>query len=178
VAYDVLAESLRLLADGVPDAPVALSRRRRFAPLAAATAGEIAATLFARRGVGGAVWLDKWTLARDGGAWRLLGGGSADTGDDVLTDRPVAGPGGYAELRGTASVALDPDRLLPWGARHAHAAHVRVSREVRTLRVDGAPQRAPRHGNVLVAWAGRRAPRVTVHGPDGRELAAVELVSR
>jgi hypothetical protein len=180
MAYDFLAESLTLLAHGVPDVPAALSRRRRFAPLAAATAGDVAATLFARRGVSGEVWLDLWTLTRDGGGdeWRFLGGGSANTGDDALADRPAAGPGRYAEPRGTARTLLGPERWLPWGARYAHTVHLRLSREVGTLRVDGRPQQVPRHGNLLVVWAGRRPPGVTAHAADGTELATVALVSR
>jgi len=52
VAYDIEAESRRLIADGLPDRPVQLSRRRRFAPVAVDVDGDVAGTWFVRRGVG------------------------------------------------------------------------------------------------------------------------------
>src|SRR3712207_1497735 len=74
VAYDRLAESIRLIEHGVPEAPARLSRRRRFAPLAVDVDGDVAASLFVVRGAGH-FRQEAHVLVRRSGTWTMLGGG-------------------------------------------------------------------------------------------------------
>lgn len=99
MAYDVLAESVALI-EGRRVEPVRrLTRRRRFAAMAVDVSGDVAATMFARRGVG-CVCQEIHVLRRRNGEWEWLGGGGGTGGhDDFLADRPMVlpnfpGPGG------------------------------------------------------------------------------------
>ncbi|MCF6737692.1 hypothetical protein [Blastococcus sp. KM273129] len=175
MAYDALAESFVLIEGGVPDAPARLSRRRRFAALAVDVDGDVACTCFARRGVGSVVQ-ETWVLVRRGQEWVLLGGGGGGLERDDLADRPVAAAlGGPVALTGGGSVLRDGGRLLPWGARHASYATLRASREVDRLRVGARLLAVPRHGHLVVVWAGQRPPTADALAGDGRPLASLRL---
>jgi hypothetical protein len=89
MAYDALVESVRLIEHGLPDAPGRLSRRRRFDPVAVDVDGDIAVTMFVRRGVNGELWRDNHALCRRRGGWHVLGGGSGNAAAGLLRDRPV-----------------------------------------------------------------------------------------
>src|SRR4051812_22939246 len=81
MAYDYEAESRKLIAEGLPDRPVSLSRRRRFAPLAVDVDGDVAAARFVRRGVA-CYWDETHILVGDGTSrWRCAGGGGASVGE-------------------------------------------------------------------------------------------------
>jgi hypothetical protein len=148
VVYDAQAESTRLIADGLPDRPVTLSRRRRFAPVAVDVDDDIACTRFVRRGVG-CFWDETHLLAREHTSWRLLGGGGASSG------KP-------------------PDPRLPWGGRWLRAAELLVGRSVAVVLVDGRRRLpVPYHGRLVVVWASRRPPRVSARDAAGHELASV-----
>src|SRR3954453_9971534 len=87
MSYDALAETLRLL-DGPPPSQVArLSRRVRFLPLAVDRDGDVAATMFLRRGVSGVPLRDVNSLELTEGGWRMLGGGGGP-GDEATEARP------------------------------------------------------------------------------------------
>jgi hypothetical protein len=87
VAYDALAESVALI-QSRHLAPVRrLSRRRRFAAMAVDVAGDIAVTMFARRGVG-CIWIDTHVIPLHEGQWTMLGGGGATSDESLLADRP------------------------------------------------------------------------------------------
>jgi hypothetical protein len=76
VAYDVLAESQRLIASGLLDRPVRLSRRHRYSPAAIDIDGGIAAARFLRRGAG-SVHDETHLLTSDGQSWTYRGGGGS-----------------------------------------------------------------------------------------------------
>src|SRR5581483_6620441 len=54
-------------------------------------AGDLAASMFARRGVG-CIWQETHVLALRGGQWALLGGGGGTSDADLLADRPAVLP--------------------------------------------------------------------------------------
>ena len=54
-------------------------------------AGDLAVTLFARRGVG-CTWRETHVLALRDGEWTWLGGGGSSDHKDLLTDRPAVFP--------------------------------------------------------------------------------------
>lgn len=76
MAYDRLAESVRLINRGPVAGAEALSRRRRFLPVAVDVDGDVAVTVFLRRAHGGAEW-EQHVLAESGAQWFLLGPTSA-----------------------------------------------------------------------------------------------------
>ncbi|MDP5181718.1 hypothetical protein QOZ88_03635 [Blastococcus sp. BMG 814] len=175
MAYDAFAESIAIIEHGVPDAPPRLSRRRRFAALAVDVDGDVACTYFARRGVG-SVAEETWVLVRRGQEWMLLGGGGGGLEDDDLADRPAAAAlGGQLVLTGGGSVLRNGGRLLPWGARYASYATLRASREVDRLRVGARLLAVPRHGHLVVVWAGRRPPTAETLAADGHRLGRRRL---
>jgi hypothetical protein len=180
VAYDVLAESRRLIGDGLPDRPVRLSRRRRFAPVAVDVDGDIAATRFVRRGVG-CFWDETHLLARDDNGWRLLGGGGASYGEPWSTDEfERAGDQlspGHVRVDDGPAVWCDPDRRWPGRApRWVRAAQLVVSRSVAVVVVDGRRRLpVPYHGRLVVVWGSRRPPRVSARDAAGHELASAAL---
>lgn len=177
MAYDALAESLRLL-EGTPAAAVArLSRRTRHLPLAVDRDGPVAATMFLRRGVSGEPWLDVHSLELTrGGAWRILGGGSGNGGDAVLAPRPaLAAVPAPAEVLGWRGTLRNAERLMPWGGKWVRWAQLRVAVEVTSLGVGDRQVAVSAHGAALVVWAGRRPPRVLALDAAGRALQAVAL---
>jgi hypothetical protein len=178
VAYDRLAESVRILEHGVPEAPPRLSRRRRFAALAADVDGDAACTLFVVRGPGH-VRQEAHVLVRRDGTWTMLGGGGGGSDTDGLADRPPPERlGGPVVVSGSGSVLSNADRLMPWGARYIRYAEVRASSAVHTVEVGDRVLRVPRHGNLVVVWASRRPPAAVARAADGRVVCDVALSVR
>jgi hypothetical protein len=181
VAYDALVESLRLIADGLPDRPVRLSRRRRFAPVAVDVDGDMAATRFLRRGAG-CFWDEIHLLvADDHGGWRRLGGGGSSdedrTAEQFERARDDLAPHEVA-VNGSAGVVRDGDRLLPWGGRWVRAAAVLVGGGIAELVVGSRRLTVPYHGHLVVVWGYRRPPTVTARDGAGRPVASVTLPDR
>ena len=175
MGYDPLAESVALIEGAVPDSPPRLSRRRRFAPLAVDVDGDVACTLFARRSVGH-VAEETWTLARRGQEWALLGGGGGGFEEDALADRPDrAALGGHLVGNGGGATIRNAGRLMPWGARYVSYAVLRASREVARVVVGARELPVPRHGHLVVVWAGRQPPTATAWSADGRPLGGRRL---
>jgi hypothetical protein len=178
VAYDVEAESRRLIADGLRDQTVRLSRRHRFVPLAVDVDGDIACTRFVRRGAG-CFHDETHLLTRAGHLWTYRGGGGGDYFDRWSTDefyraRDELGPDGL-EIQGGPSVRLDY-RWLPLPGRSVRATHLLVGRSVIEVVVDGRRRlMVPGHGRLAVVWASRRPPRVSARDAAGRELASTVL---
>lgn len=79
MAYDVLAESVALIESRRLEPVRRLTRRRRFAAMAVDVAGDVAGTMFARRGVG-CIWQETHVLALRDGQWTWLGGAGATRG--------------------------------------------------------------------------------------------------
>jgi hypothetical protein len=171
VAYDVLAESRRLIADGLPGGPVRLSRRRRFAPVAVDVDGAVAGTRFVRRGAG-CFWDETHLLVRDDDDWRVLGGGGAGSGEPWSTDAFERAreelPHGHVRVTNGPSV---------WqGPRWLRAAHLLVGHGVAVVLVDDRRMlTVPGHGRLLVVWASASPPRVSARDAAGREVASVAL---
>ncbi|WP_052090929.1 MULTISPECIES: hypothetical protein [Modestobacter] len=174
MTYDRLAESVALIQHGLRSDPARLSRRRRFAALAVDVDGDVACTAFVRRGVSCPEG-DTHLLERRGDTWRLLGGGGGSWDDDGFADRPGAVElGGLVVVRGGGSVLRNADRRMPWGARYVHDVQLRVSAEVHAVVVGGSRTlTVPRHGHLVVVWAGGRPPALAVHDRVGRLLAPV-----
>lgn len=180
MAYDAWAESIRLIADGLPDQPVRLSRRRRFAPIAFDVDGDVAATRFLRRGAG-VFWDEIHLLVADGsGSWRMLGGSRSwgdpqdRTAEGFVRARHDLAPhqvvvGGYSMVR------RDSDRRLPWTGRWVRAAEVLVGSQIACLVVAGRQLPVRYHGHLVVVWGSRRPPAVTACDAAGRLVAAVTL---
>ncbi|SCL44624.1 hypothetical protein GA0070606_0376 [Micromonospora citrea] len=180
MAYDALAESVRLIADGLPDQPVRLSRRRRFAPVAVDVDGDVAAARFLRRGAG-CFWDETHLLVRDDdGGWRRLGGGGSSSGyedrtaeaferaRDDLAPHQVMVNGGAAVLQG-------PDRPPPWTGRWVRAATVLVGAGIAEFTVGDRRLPIPYHGHLVVVWGSRRPPPVTARDATGRTVVTVTL---
>ena len=173
VAYDYLAESRRLLEDGLPAGPVRLSRRHRFAPLAVDVDGDVAATRLVRRGVG-FFWDDIHVLTRDrAGGWQVRGGGSGGSGEpwstEAFAQARVVLAGGAIVDEGGAAV-----NVPPW----VETAALLLGPDVAAVRVDDRRELAvPAHGRVVVVWASGRSPVVSAVGADGSRLGARKLNS-
>ncbi|GIJ34502.1 hypothetical protein [Micromonospora sediminimaris] len=179
MAYDSQAESLRLIRSGLPDRPVRLSRRRRFAPVAVDVDGDIAATRFLRRGVG-CHWDETHLLAVDGrGTWRQLGGSASSSGEDLTADEFERARVGLAPhdvvVEGSSGALRDTRRPLPWGSRWVHAGEILVGSGIAELRVADRRLSVPYHGHLIVVWGSRRPPTVTAHDDAGRTVATIAL---
>lgn len=177
MSYDRLAESVRLLEGGPPASDARLSRRVRRLPLAVDRDGDVAATMFLRRGVSGIAEVDVHSLELVGGAWRLLGGGSGP-GDFAGVPRPaLADLPAPAESRGGGGTARSGP--LGWDrSRWVWWAELRVAREVAELLVNGE-RRIPvaAHGLGLVVWTDRR-PEIAALDAAGALLGVVTLPER
>ncbi|HYN93656.1 MAG TPA: hypothetical protein VES42_07385 [Pilimelia sp.] len=181
MSYDALAESLRLITDGLPDRPVRLSRRCRFAPVAVDVDGDVAATRFLRRGVG-CFWDETHLLvARDRGGWRMLGGGgsSSDAAEDPTAAEFERARDGLAPYEvaagGGASVVRDGNRLFPWGGRWVRSAALLVGGGVAEVTVGGRRLPVAYHGHLVVVWGSRRPPTVAARDGAGRTVATRTL---
>lgn len=176
MAYDPLAESRKMLADGVPPVTFRLSRRRRFLPVAFDVDGDAAATLFIRRGVSGDPWLESWTLVRRDGEWKLLGGGSGNGHDDLFEPRPpiyeLEAP---TRLLGSGATDSNANRKMPWGRKLIHTAQLRCAAEVERLDLGGRRIAVQDHGVVTLVWTQRRAPRCLAVAGTGEIVGEVPL---
>lgn len=174
--YDATEESIRLIENGLPEVPDRLSRRRRFAPLAVDVDGDIAVTMFARRGVNGDVWTEHWVLCLFPDGWRCLGGGGSGT-NDLLADRKDAPLDGRWMWTGNGATIRDGGRLLP-RFRHRFICYssLRVAPDVHLIEVAGRRRIVvPRHGTVCVVWSSQSPPAVALLGVDGQVLERLEL---
>lgn len=106
MAYDLLQESVALIEAGHAE-PVRSLSRRRFAAMAVDVAGDVAVTMFARRGVG-CVQQEIHVLALRDGAWTWLGGGGASSDDGLLAHRPAVLLPGISLLGRDVQVSSDP----------------------------------------------------------------------
>ena len=188
VAYDAFAESVRLIQSERLEPVFRLSRRRRFAPMAVDVAGDVAVTLFARRGVG-CVLSETWVLGKRGTLWHLLGGGSGPADDDLLAPRPTQLPE-YPGQPGTAATGIDPGLIAvdgsgglhdgqgradgwPWSGRWIRYVVLRTSADVESLTLEQRTVLVPWHGRVILGSAKRRTPSVIVNGMRGAVLGEV-----
>ncbi|MEU4426556.1 hypothetical protein AB0F81_38535 [Actinoplanes sp. NPDC024001] len=178
MAYDFEAESRELITNGLPDRPVSLSRRRRFAPLAVDVDGDVAAARFVRRGVA-CFWDETHILVRDGQAtWRYRGGGGSSSGEPwsrvaFLRLRADLAPGWIVPMGG-ASVR-DQAHRPAW----IRTAELLAGADVATVVVDGRRRLpVPDHGCLVVVWSARRPPAVSARDAGDRELSAVRLSPR
>lgn len=177
MSYDRLAESVRLLEGGPPASDARLSRRVRWLPLAVDRDGDVAVTMFLRRGVSGVAELEVHSLELVGETWRLLGGGSGP-GDLAIETRPaLADLPAPAVSRGGGGTARSG--LLGWDCSlWVWWAELRAAREVAELLVNGE-RRIPvaAHGMALVVWTDRR-PEIAALDAAGVELGVVTLPER
>ena len=169
-------QSLRLL-DGAPVArTLRLSRRTRLLPVAVDRDGDVAATLFLRRGVSGEPWLDAHALERVGSSWRPLGGGGGNASAQVFEPRrPVAELGSVAEQLGGGGCLRNAGRLMPWGAKWVHWAELRMAAEVQTLLLSTRSIPVAEHGLALVVWTAKRPRTVVAADRQGCELGRMTL---
>ncbi|GAA4457634.1 hypothetical protein [Phytohabitans houttuyneae] len=180
MAYDPLAESVRLIADGLPDRPVRLSRRHRFAPVAVDVDGDIAAARFLRRGAG-CFWDETHLLVADApGGWRRLGSGGSSHGTEdhagTEFERARQGIAPHDVVVGGGAGALrDSDRLLPWRGRWVQTASLLAGSGIARVTVKGRELHVPYHGHLVVVWQTRRPPSVAAHDAAGRPVRAVTL---
>lgn len=152
--------------------------------------GDVAATMFARRGAG-CTWQETHVLTHRNGQWALLGGGGSSTDEDLLADRPAVLPG-YLALGRDAVAGADPQVIVvggsggvlddgytvdrrPGSGRWISYADVRVNAQVASVQVSERRLRVPWHGHVLVVWAQREPPRVVAHDDGGRALGEALL---
>lgn len=125
VAYDAFAESVRLIQSRHVEPVLRLSRRRRFTPMAVDVAGDVAVTLFARRGVG-CVLSETWVLSKLGASWHLLGGGGGTANDDLLDPRPARLPK-FLGQPAAAESGIDPRVIaIDGGGGSMTAKEVRI----------------------------------------------------
>lgn len=173
--YDALAESVRLLEGGTPSSSTRLSRRVRFLPLAVDRDGDVAATMFLRRGVSGVPELDVHILELTEAGWHGLGGGSGPA-DDATEPRPGRrGLGALAVSHGGGGTSRA--RRGRFGVRRngwVSWAELRVVEEVAALRVDTRRVPVADHGCAVVVWEGR-PPETVALDASGAVLGAIRL---
>jgi hypothetical protein len=175
VSYDALAESVKLLEGAPLPGDARLSRRVRHVPLAVDRDGEVAATMFLRRGVSGVPLLDVHTLELTEGDWRMLGGGGGP-GDEATEARPRLadlgspavshGQGGTARTR-SSRLGGSKDDWVSW-------AEVRAAEEVSVLRVDTRLVPVAGHGCAVVVWT-QEPPRVAALDASGAVLGSIPV---
>ena len=170
MAYDALAESLTLIESRHVEPVRRLTRRRRFAAMAFDVAGDLAVSMFARRGVG-CIWQETHVLVFRDGQWARLGGGGVTSDADLLADRPAVLPDYLRLCRDTVTGAdpqimvvngsggvLDdgdePDRRPDRGRWISHA-DVRVNAQVTSVQVCDRWLSVPWHGHVVAGLVGR-----------------------
>ncbi|MGO1384104.1 MAG: hypothetical protein ACTHWA_10465 [Arachnia sp.] len=185
MAYDAVAESLRLIESRELVPVTRLSRRRRHAAMALDVSESIAVTMFARRSVGCSVE-EIHVFARHGGEWVLLGGGGGSAVDDALGHRPADLSAGLSATTDVDAHVLVQERaggILDSRAKGVRSplgqwinyGVVRVNADVARLVVDGRQIAVPWHGRCVVAWPGRRAKELAIIANDGRQLGRVVL---
>jgi hypothetical protein len=187
VAYDVLAESVALIEAGRVEPVPRLSRRRRFAAMAVDVVGDVAATLFARRGVG-CVWKEIHVLALRDREWTYLGGGGGTVDEDLLADRPAVLPSllglgreagadpRVMTVSGTGGVSEGGDGTgRQHGKRWISYAELWVTVQVTSLQIAERLLVVPWHGHVVVVWPERQPQRVVALDEDGKSLGEIRL---
>ena len=174
MAYDRLAESLRLLAGTTPASEARLSRRVRHVPLAFDRLGDVAATMFLRRGVNGVPKLDVHILELTDRSWRMLGGGSCG-GKEALRARPSVGDSLVAgESCSNGGIARRSSRRLGWRQNNWTSwAELRLAQEVTLLRVGDRHLPVAAHGLAVVVWTTKQAPSVTAIDSTGVALGNI-----
>ncbi len=184
VAYSVLDESLRLLQEGPHEQSARLSRRRRHVPLAVDRDGDVAATLFLRRGVSGVPWLQEHCLELTVTEWRVVGGGGGNGSKGEYDTRPTAAElgasavsrsGGKARRESSRTALGESPGHDPWGGDWVSWAVVRATVGVEALLVDDRIMPLPGHGLAIVVWSDE-VPKVTCLDAAGRAMAAVSLM--
>ena len=178
MSYDALAESIRLLEGTPPASEARLSRRVRYLPLAADQEGDVAATMFLRRGVSGIPELDVHSLERTDDGWRMLGG-SGGPGAAALELRPDrASLHALAVSFGSGGTARSSSRSLGWAPDPwVWWAELRVAREVAELAVGDRRLPVAPHGLAVVVWTDRR-PDIAAFDASGVFLGTVPLRNR
>lgn len=188
--YEVLAESVALIESRQLHPVLRLTRRRRFAAMAVDVAGDVAATMFARRGVG-CIWQEIHVLVLREGKWAYLGGGGANVSDDVLAERPAVlsghltvGPGAATSsepqiIRGNGHGGVrdggDDTEHRPGSGRWISYGVARVSARVTSVQASDRLLTVPWHGQVLLVWSGSQSPRVMARDEHERALGEVFL---
>jgi hypothetical protein len=152
-------------------------------------AGDVAATMFARRGVG-CIWQEVHVLVFREWKWAYFGGGSANVSDDLLADRPAVLPCHLALAPGAAA-SSDPQiirgnghgevRVGGDGTEHRPGSEgwisygvARVSARVTSVQISDRRLPVPWHGHVLLVWSRPPPPRVIAR--DEHERALGELL--
>ena len=162
--------------------------------MAVDVAGDMAVTMFARRGVG-CTWEETHVLALRHGEWTWLGGGgsTSDSDEDLLADRPAVLPR-FLSLGSDAMAGADPWAIVVNGSggvlddsdgtvrrgrsgRWISYAEVRVNAQVASVQVADRLLLVPWHGRVVVVWSERRTPRVTALDEEGQSLGEALLPS-
>lgn len=193
MSYDALTESVALIESRNLKPVPRLSRRRRFAAMAVDVAGDVALTMFARRGVG-CVWEEIHVLALRDGRWHMLGGGGGTDDDDLLADRPRVLP---ASRRASLTVlaGIDPTEIVaggaggihdqggrrswwPWHGRWISYGIVQASARVASVRVGGRVLVVPWHGHVPMVWIGRQSPLLAAYDEREQCLGTARLPIR
>lgn len=185
VAYDVLLESVALIEAGGAEPVRSLSRRRRHAAMSVDVSGDVAVSMFARRGVG-CIHQEIHVLALRNGAWTWLGGGGGSSGEGLLADRPAVLPG-TSLLGPDAPVSSDSRVITSSGAggvldtygefeptdggRWISYAILQVSAEVAFVETTDRRLRVPWHGRVLLVWCGDQPLPVVARSATGERLA-------
>lgn len=190
MAYDALAESVRLIERGRLEPVLRLSRRRRFAPMAFDVSDDVAVTMFARRGAG-CLWSDTHVLSKRDGQWQMLGGGGGTADVELLARPPVRLPDRLAGSLG-AIPGIDPQTMSiangggvrdgqgvgsrwPWRGRWISYVILQASAEVTSLAVDGRRLLMPWHGRAVIASAGRRPAAVIIYNQQGQVFGEARL---
>ena len=169
VGYDVLGESVALIEGRVqPARELRLSRRRRHLPMCIDTVGDLAATVFARRGVSAQPCVDTHLLVRSTAGWRLLGGGSGP-GELRYTHQERWMTPRRAYCPAAAGVAAP-------GGRWLSAALVLTDGSVAALRTDEPRDvSVAANGSACLIWVGHAPPSVSLLSNTGDVMEVLDL---
>jgi hypothetical protein len=190
VAYDVLRESVALIEAGRAEPVHRLSRRRRFAAMAVDMSGDMAVTMFARRGVGN-IQQDTHVLVLRDGVWTLLGGGGGSADERLLADRPATLPSHISLLGRDFPASSDPRVIVTSGAGGTRDTRgqfepsdggrwisyfvIRVNAEVALVEAFHRSLSVPWHGHVVLVWCGDQPKRVAARNASGASLAELRV---
>lgn len=190
MAYDVLRESVALIEAGRAEPVRRLSRRRRFAAMGVDISGDMAVTMFARRGVGN-IQQETHVLALRDGVWTWLGGGGGSADERLLADRPAALPSHLSLLGRGVAASSDPRVIITSGAggvrdtrgqdepsdggRWISHSVIRVNAEVALVEAFSRSLSVPWHGHVVLVWCGDQPTRVVARDASGASLAELRV---